>query len=61
MPGNAAPGWPAGGRDPGVVSVDSRIYRAFLTVLELISETASNLRTLIFGEFPNLHCENARC
>ena len=31
------------------------------TVLELISETASNLRTLIFGEFPNLHCENAPC
>ena len=29
------------------------------TVLELISETASNLRTLIFGEFPNFYCENA--
>jgi hypothetical protein len=32
-----------------------------LNVVELISENASNLRTLIFGEFPNLHCENAPC
>eukprot|EP01043_Picozoa_sp_COSAG02_P016652 COSAG02_NODE_737_length_17855_cov_18.729049_12_plen_48_part_00 len=30
-----------------------------LTVTELIIETAPNLRTVIFGEIPNLHCENA--
>ena len=31
------------------------------TVSELIIENAGNLRTLIFGEFRNLHCENAPC
>ena len=29
------------------------------TVTALIMENAPNLRTLIFGEFPNLQCENA--
>ena len=31
------------------------------TVPELIIENAPNLRTLIFGEIPNLYCENAPC
>ena len=44
-----------------IATVLFALQKSSCTVDELISENAWNLRTLIFGEFRNLHCENAPC